>query len=248
MDYAKTERRLLKGIKKFFAESGKTKAVVGLSGGIDSAVVLALLARALGSKNVCAMMMPNTSITKEQNMIDAENLVRRLGTEHHMLEIDGFLRAFIELPWHQNGVAKANLNARVRAVILYNYANSNGALVAGTGNKSEFYMGYFTKYGDAAADFFPIGALLKKDVRGLARRLGIPDEFLEKAPTAELWEGQEDEKEMGIAYEVLDELLPVILKEKKGKISAAHKKTAGKILALMKATEHKREQAPILPV
>src|SRR3989344_1255844 len=156
MNAARIEKKLVAGIKSFFKKSGKTKAVLGLSGGIDSAVVLALLVRALGKDNVTAILMPNTAITKQQNIIDAENLATELGVSHFVIEIDDFLRTFAELPWAQNETAKANLNARVRALILYNFSNSNNALVAGTGNKSELYMGYFTKYGDAAADFFQI--------------------------------------------------------------------------------------------
>lgn len=237
------EKRLLKGIKDFFKSAGKTKAVVGLSGGIDSAVVLVLLCRALGQQNVTALLLPNTLITKEQNIIDAENLAEKLGVKHFVVEIDDFVGIFSGLPWAQSGIAKANLNARVRAVVLYNYANSNDCIVVGTGNKSEFYMGYFTKYGDGAADFFPIGGLLKKQVRELARHFGLPKEFLEKVPSAELWHGQEDEKEMGITYEVLDELLPLILKKKK--VPKGKEAVAKKIAETIKATEHKRQPAKI---
>ena len=248
MNPAVLEKKLVFGIRKFFKGAKRSKAVLGLSGGIDSAVVLSLLVKALGKENVAALLMPNTAITKRQNVVDAENLATELGARHFVIEIDDFLRGFAGLPWEQNDIAKANLNARVRAIILYDYANSSNALVAGTGNKSEFYMGYFTKYGDAAADFFPIGGLYKKDVRALARHMGLPKEFLKKAPSAELWEGQEDEKEMQITYEVLDELLPLMLKEKKGEIPDGHKKTAERISAAIKATAHKRNPPPTIKV
>lgn len=244
MEAARTEKKLVAAIKKFFSQQGKTKAVLGLSGGIDSAVVLALLVKALEKENVTALILPNTRITKEQNVLDAESLAESLGVERYVMEIDGILGAFSGLPWQQGEIARANLNARVRASILYNYANSNDCLVAGTGNKSEFCMGYFTKHGDAAADFFPIGALFKKDVRALAKHMGLPATFLEKSPSAELWPGQEDEKEIGITYDDLDELLPLILKKKK--IPKGKEAIAEKIAAVMKATEHKRQQAPVL--
>lgn len=237
-------KNLTKEIKKFFAEQGKQRAVLGLSGGIDSAVVLSLLVKALGPENVTALLMPNTALTKPRNMEDARLLADKLRVKHHVIEIDQFIHAFDGVPWGQAALAKANLNARIRAVLLYNYANSNNALVAGTGNKSEFYMGYFTKYGDAAADFFPIGALLKKEVRAIAQHMGLPRQFLEKAPSAELWPGQEDEKEMDIMYEVLDELLPLILEKKK--VPRGKEGLAKKISQAIKATEHKRRQAPIL--
>ncbi len=242
------EKKLISGIKKFFKSAKRSSAVVGLSGGIDSAVVLALLIKSLGKENVTAILMPNTQITKQQNVIDAQNLAERFGVRHFVVEIDSLLHGFLELPWEQNVIARANLNARLRAVILYNYANSTGCLVAGTGNKSELYMGYFTKYGDAAADFFPIADLYKKDVRLLAQHIGLPGEFLEKAPSAELWVGQEDEHELDMAYEVLDLLLPIILKEKKGKIPTELRKAAQKIIEMIKATEHKRKVPPIIKI
>ncbi len=246
METAALAKKLVKGIKGFFAEQGKSKAVLGLSGGIDSALVLKLLCESLGAGNVTALLMPNTKLTKSASVEDARSLAESLGVAHFVVPIDGILERFEALPWVQSDVAKANLNARARALVLYNYANTHDCIVVGTGNKSEFYMGYFTKYGDGAADFFPIGGLLKKQVRQLARHFGLPKEFLEKAPSAELWEGQEDEKEMGIAYEVLDELLPLVLKKKK--VPKGKEAIAKKIFAKIKATEHKRAAAKILEI
>lgn len=244
MDAKTIQKKLVSGLKKFFAGQGKEKAVLGLSGGIDSALVLRLLCEALGPENVTALLMPNTKLTKKSGMEDAEKLAESLGVKYFAVPIDGVLERFEALPWQQTGVAKANLNARARALVLYNYANTNDCLVAGTGNKSEFYMGYFTKYGDGAADVFPIGGLLKKDVRALAMHLGLPREFLEKAPSAELWAGQEDELEMGLTYNMLDGLLPLILEKKK--IPKGMEAVAKKISAAIKATEHKRKPAKIL--
>src|SRR3989344_1851947 len=239
-----TSQKLIAAIKKFFSSQKKERAVVGLSGGIDSALVLALLVKALGEQNVTALIMPNTQITKEQNVIDAQNLANKLNVAHFSIEIDNLLHAFSTLPWEQTPIARANLNARVRALILYNFANSTNCLVAGTGNKSEFYMGYFTKYGDGAADFFPIGSLLKKEVRQLALELDLPQEFLQKVPSAELWSDQADEKEMDISYNELDELLPLILEGKK--IPKSKQELAKKIKKAIASTEHKRTPAPIL--
>lgn len=243
---ARLESKLVKGIREYFAEQGKTKSVIGLSGGIDSAVTFALLCKALGHENVTALIMPNTGITKKANVADAENLSWQFKAKYYIVPIDEFYHSFSKLPWQQTSIAKANLNARIRAVILYNYANSNNALVAGTGNKSEFWMGYFTKYGDAAADFFPIANLLKKQVRALAVHQGLPHVFLEKTPSAELWVGQEDEKEMGITYDELDELLPLILKREK--TPKEKKSVAGKIRSQIRATEHKRKPPKIMEI
>ena len=247
METAEMNSRLVKAIKNFFAERGKSKAVLGLSGGIDSALTLSLLVEALGKGNVAAVLMPNTAITQKRSTDDAENFARRLGVKYFIAPIDSVLEAFRKnVPWKQSPVAGANLNARARALALYSYANSFGALVAGTGNKSEFYLGYFTKYGDAAADFFPIGGLLKKEVLELAKFRGLPREFLEKTPSAELWVGQEDEKELGLSYAEIDVLLPLILEGRADKIPAAGKAAAEKIISRMKATEHKRKAPEII--
>lgn len=246
VETAALEKKLVKGIKGFFAEQGKSKAVLGLSGGIDSALVLKLLCESLGVGKVTALLMPNTALTKPSSVQDARALAESLGVAHFVVPIDGILERFEALPWSQSDVAKANLNARARALVLYNYANTHDCIVVGTGNKSEFYLGYFTKYGDGAADFFPIGGILKKEVRALARHFGLPKGFLEKAPSAELWEGQEDELEMGLTYEVLDELLPLILEKKK--IPKGKEAAAKKISEKIKATEHKRAPAKILEV
>ncbi|MAG18264.1 MAG: NAD(+) synthetase [Candidatus Diapherotrites archaeon] len=236
--------KLISKIKNYFEERSIKKAVLGLSGGIDSAVVLALLVNTLGKENVTAILMPNSKITKDSSTKDAENLAKKLGVEYFIVSIDSVLEVFEILPWKQNNTAKANLNARARAVVLYNYANSNNCIVAGTGNKSEFYLGYFTKYGDAAADFFPIGALLKKEVRLVAEQLNIGPEFLDKIPSAELWENQEDEKELGLSYSVIDELLPLILKNKE--IPKGKEDAAAKLKKIIESTSHKREQPVII--
>jgi len=241
MNIEETEKKLVEQIKYYFEKQNKSKVVLGLSGGIDSAVTLGLLINALGKENVKALLMPNSKITKDSSTIDAENFAKELAVEYFVIPIDSLINSFETLPWMQSKVAKGNLNARIRALILYNYANTFDTLVSGTGNKTEFYLGYFTKYGDAAADFFPIAGLLKKEVRELARLLDLPKEFLDKTPSAELWESQEDEKELGLKYELIDELLPLILEEKE--IPPGKEETAEKIRGLINNSKHKREQA-----
>lgn len=241
MNIGETEKKLVEQIKKYFEIQNKSKVVLGLSGGIDSAVTIYLLVKALGKNNVIALLMPNSKITKDSSTIDAENLAKELGVKYFVVAIDSIINSFEKLPWEQSNIAKANLNARIRALILYNYANSFDALVSGTGNKTEFYLGYFTKHGDAAADFSPIVGLLKKEVIELAKLLSLPKEFLEKPPSAELWENQEDEKELGLKYELIDELLPLILEEKT--IPPGKEEAAKKIRELINKSKHKRELA-----
>jgi len=231
--------------RNFFKNRRKTKAVLGLSGGIDSALTLSFLVEALGKEHVTAILMPNEKITKQSNVFDAENFAKSLKINYFIVPIRDFVESFSKLPWKQSNVAEANLNARIRALILYSFANSFTALVAGTGNKSEFYLGYFTKHGDAAADFFLIGDLLKKQVREVAKFRGLPKEFLEKAPSAELWVDQEDEKELGFTYEVVDHVLPLILENREAEIPSDLKLNADRIKSIIEFTEHKREKPEI---
>ncbi len=232
------KEKLIDEIKSFFQKQGKTKAVIGLSGGIDSAVVLALLCEALSPGRVTAILMPNTKTTKKTSTSDAENLAKKLKCNYFIVPIDKIINSFSELPWEQKPIAKANICARIRANILYNYANSFDSLVVGTGNKTEYYLGYFTKHGDGAADFSPIINLLKTEVRELAKELELSSCFLEKAPSAELWENQEDEKELGLTYETIDSLLPLILEGKK--TPTTQKDAVEKIKILISKSEHKR--------
>ena len=233
------KEKIIAEIKSFFQKQGKEQAVIGLSGGIDSAVVLALLCEALSPQRVTAILMPNTKTTKKTSTSDAENLAKKLNCNYFLMPIDNIINSFSELPWEQKSISKANTCARIRANLLYNYANSFDSLVVGTGNKTEYYLGYFTKFGDGAADFFPIINLLKTEVRELAKELGLPSCFLEKAPSAELWENQEDEKELGLTYETIDSLLPLILEGKE--TPASQKDAVEKIKELIKKSEHKRK-------
>lgn len=243
---------LVKEIRLFFSNAKKKKAVLGLSGGIDSALCAALLVKALGKKNVCALLLPFEGISSEQNLADAKNLAKKLGITPFAVKINEFAEPYSGLPWKQSKAVKANLLARIRAAILYNFANSTDSLVCGTGNKSEILLGYFTKYGDAAADFFPIGGLYKSQVRELAAQIGLPKEFLGKAPTAELWVGQTDEGEIGVKYAEIDQILRQAVEGGKTKRQIIAfgfpKKAVERVFFLMAASKHKRAPAPMLKI
>ena len=211
--------RLISGIKGYFQEASREKAVLGLSGGIDSALVASLLAEALGKENVTALIMPLEGISNHENTRDAEEFAKQLGIKVIRLPINAFKSPLDKLPWVQAKVASANANARIRALLLYNYANSNNCLVVGTGNKTEMLLGYFTKFGDGAEDFFVIGDLYKKEVRELSRKRGIPAKFVEKAPSADLWQGQTDEGELGLTYAEMDKILVAIENGSEAKLS-----------------------------
>ncbi len=181
--------------------------VLGLSGGLDSAVVAAMSARALGPERVLCIMMPDVACPP-QEMEDAHELAHHLGVEHMTVDLEPVLASFRQkLGGDVEDHAFANIKARARMTILYYHGQVRGYLVMGTGNKSELLMGYFTKYGDGGVDYQPLGDLYKTQVLSLGADIDLPDKFIEKAPSANLLPGQTDEDEMGITYEDLDRIL-----------------------------------------
>lgn len=202
-----TYTKILSQIAKYFEESGFHKAVLGVSGGVDSALTLKLLVDALGPEHVTGLIMPEHGVTRDENTAHAKALCTFLEAENYILPINKYLQDLLHLPWKPSGLAQMNTKARIRSVICYNYANTQHALVVGTSNKSELMLGYGTKFGDLACDLMPIGDLYKTEVFELAEHIGIPMEIIEKAPTAELARGQTDEAELGAPYETLDRIL-----------------------------------------
>jgi len=196
-------------IAEQFSAAGADRAVIGLSGGIDSTLTSHLLVEALGADRVHGLVMPS-EVNRDENMSDAERVARDLlGIEYDIVEInpivDVFLDAFPEAA--DDRMAAGNLRVRVRAVLNYLVANHEDGLVVGTGNRSEALVGYFTKYGDGAVDCHPIANLYKGQVRQLARHVGVPDDLAAKTASAEMWVGQTDEAELGVDYETLDSVL-----------------------------------------
>ena len=200
-DYA--YETILKFIDDF---AGERNVVVGVSGGLDSSVVLKLCVEALGSDRVLAVHMPD-KITPMGDTKDVKALTKELNVELRMIPIDNMVENFEKKLRVKKKNTIANLKARTRMMILYAIANEEKRLVAGTSNKSEILVGYFTKYGDGASDFAPIGDLYKTQVRFLAEKIGIPRRIIDKKPSANLLPKQYDEDEMGITYNLLDRIL-----------------------------------------
>jgi len=216
--------------------SGADGVVLGISGGIDSAVVAALATASLGSERVSAFFLPSAS-TPPADEEDVRELCDKLGLELQVIPIDGIIEAyrrmdgFVDEP-HLTG----NLMARTRMAILYYQANLRNCLVIGTSNKTEYLIGYCTKWGDNAADLQPILHLFKKEVYLLGEELGIPDAIMQKKPSAGLWQGQSDEKEIGISYAELDSAL-AFLEENTWK---SENEIQEQVLSLVKKSAHKR--------
>jgi NAD+ synthase len=188
--------------------AGADGAVLGLSGGIDSTLTAYLGVDALGAENLRGLVLPGT-VSSEQNMSDAERVARDLDIPYDVIEINPIIERFVAaLPEVKDDhVAVGNTRARTRAVLNYLLANHENRIVLGTGNRAEAAVGYYTKYGDGAVDCHPIGNLYKQQVRQLARHMGVSEDLAEKTPTAELWEDQTDESELGIDYDTLDAIL-----------------------------------------
>ena len=240
--------KLGEGLKGYFEENGFRNAVMGLSGGLDSAVTLKLCVDTLGPAYVNALIMPERGLTSSVNIDHAVGLAQFLGVDFHKIPINNFLLGYAEVPWKQNEIAYTNTKARVRANLLYNYANTHRCLVVGTSNKSELMLGYGTKHGDLAADILPLGSLYKSDVRDLAEFLQLPAEIIEKPPSAELFEGQTDEEDLGGTYEEIDNILQQAdLGEEELVGKGMNASLVRSLFKRMKANKHKLELPYIIP-
>jgi len=200
-------KQIISFLEGLFAAQHKNTAVIAVSGGIDSALSLALLTKALGVQKVIPVLLPHGG----QSMADAETLITHLGIPESQVvrtNIKPMVDSVIEnLSVPMETVRRGNIQARMRMMVMYDLAKSHQGLVCGTENKSEHYLGYFTRYGDAASDIEPICHLYKTQVRQLVAYLHLPDVLLTKAPSAGLWAGQTDESEMGFSYDQADQVL-----------------------------------------
>jgi len=206
IDAAGVERILLAFLREETASAGMKRAVLGLSGGIDSAVVCVLAARALGAGNVMAVMMP-TSISDPRSRTDAELVIRQTGVNERLFDATEMAEAYLRHAPGADQVRRGNVYARCRMIVLYDLSAEVGGLVLGTSNKTELLLGYGTLFGDLASAINPIGDLYKTQVRALAEHLDVPESIRSKPPSADLWQGQEDETELGATYADLDALL-----------------------------------------
>lgn len=207
-------RQILTGfIRDQITKAGMTKCVMGLSGGIDSALSAYLSAEALGAENVLAVRMPYET-SSENSLIHAEEVIEDLGLASITVPITPMAQPLIEKWDDMTPVRAGNIMARTRMIVLYDQSVSWGGLVMGTSNKTEFMLGYSTIYGDSGVALQPIADLYKCQVRQLSRAMGVPSVIVDKPPSADLWEGQTDEQELGFTYDQADTVLYLLIDER----------------------------------
>jgi len=255
IDLEEAIRVTTKFIKNTVEDSGASGVVIGLSGGVDSSLAAALCVRALGAEKVLGVLMP-TDFTPKEDVEDAFELAKILGMRTEFVNVQDVVKAFskslgiikdrVELR-----AATANILARIRMVILYYYANVNGYLVVGTGDRSEALIGYFTKYGDGAADFFPIRHFYKTQVRELARYVGVPEKIACKPSSPQLYPGHRVTDEIPIDYDQLDLVLAGLFDRKMTPTEVSEAtgiplETVTEVLNRYSKSGHKRVNPPVI--
>lgn len=236
-------RTIVTWLREYASQASASGYVVGLSGGIDSACTAVLCQRAVG-EHVLAAIMPCDGPAEDAEL--ASMLADAFEIQTVVVDLVPAQQALLaSLPPDLSEMTIANLKPRLRMATLYALGQTHGYLVAGTGNKSEIAVGYFTKYGDGGVDVEPLGDLYKSQVRDLARSLGVPQPIIDRPPSAGLWAGQTDEGEMGITYDDLDRTLLAL---EQGQAEKADPALLAKVRAMMATSRHKRSMPPICPI
>jgi NAD+ synthase len=248
-DYKRISKEIEKFISDYVSKSSAKGLVIGLSGGLDSSVVLKLSVNALGTSKVLGLVMPSDT-TPNDDTTHAIDLAKELRIKYRVIDIYPIIRKFEEILPEDKG-ARGNLMARIRMSLLYYYAGVNGYLVAGTSDKSEIQIGYFSKFGDGAADIMPIAGLYKTQVRSLAEYLGIPVVIVQKKSSPRLWDKHLAEEEIGLDYEMIDQILHLLVDKKMQLKDATRKlgiptKHVSKVKKMIEKSSHKRSPAAIV--
>ena len=245
METEQVQKNIQQFLENKVNEADADGLVLGLSGGIDSATCLKLAVNALGKERVTALIMPGEP-SRETNTDDARELAEGLGVETIEIDIGDTVDSFQQdLPLQTGKEGLGNIRARTRMVYTYAVANEKNLLVLGTGNRTEYLLGYFTKYGDGATDIAPLLDLYKTEVKKLAEHIDLDRKFIEKKPTAGLWEGQTDEDEIGTDYETMEGVLKLLVDEERPveeivEDSGVDRETVENLEAMYRSSEHKR--------
>jgi len=248
--------RITVAIRHYFDKTQANKAIIGISGGIDSSVTFALLVKALGKDHVKAVILPHSGLTPDEDIKDAENLAREFDVELIKIDISDIANKMREELNKGNEIeldklTYGNIIARTRMIILYALSNYMNGLVVGSGDKSELLLGYYTKYGDGGVDILPIGDLYKTQVRVIGKSLNLPETIVNKPSSPRLWPGQKAEDELGADYETIDAILYALIELRRTideimNIRGVNKELIKNILKRVFNTEHKR-RFPFIP-
>lgn len=236
------QKEIVKFLKETFVKTGKTKAVIGLSGGIDSATSYFLLRKVLPIKNIIAVHMPYTDGEPTEVEQGVLRMCRQSGLptrNFFSIPIKATVDQLVKGLGADDKARKGNIMARIRMIILFDLAKKFDALVCGTENKSEHHLGYFTRFGDEASDIEPIRHLYKSQIRELAKELRVPKEVLDAVPTAGLWDGQTDEGQFGFTYKEADQVLKAFFEGETIESLQTKFPNAKRVLKLMKVNEFK---------
>jgi NAD+ synthase len=212
MDYNNIKAQMLNFLKEEVAKSGLKNVTVGISGGLDSAVV-AVLCKEVFPNNMSGVLMPSQFSSKE-SIFDAIELCEKFDIKYETISITPMVEGYFQNKKDASSLRIGNFSARMRMATLYDVSARDSSLVVGTSNKSEILLGYGTIFGDIACAINPIGEMYKSDEFEFAKFLGIPDSILEKKPSADLWEGQSDEEEIGYSYKIMDDMLKKLIDDK----------------------------------
>ncbi len=249
IDTKVAELVLVKFLENEIGKTGFQKAVLGLSGGIDSALSCYLVAKALGPENVLALRLPHQASSAE-SLAHADLVIEALGIRSETVEITGMVEALADASPAMNAHRKGNVMARARMTVIFDRSQRESALVIGTSNKTELMLGYGTIYGDLASAVNPIGDLYKTQVRQLSRALRVPDVIIDKAPSADLIPGQTDEDDFGFSYKTVDQLLYLMLDERYSEDEAVaagfERPFVQRVLKMVQRSQYKRTM-PIIP-
>jgi len=255
LDFERTANEIVEFIRKIVKDANAEGVVAGLSGGVDSSLVATLCVRALGEKRVLGVIMP-MAFTPVEDIDDAKELAEWLGIRTEFVNVQEISEAFSrQLGIDQNDLRQripmANIRARVRMVVLYYYANLYNYLVAGTGDRSERLIGYFTKYGDGGVDFSPIGHLYKTQIRELSKHLGIPDKIAYKPSSPQLYPRHKVTDEIPLGYEELDPVLVGLFDRKLpprevSRLTGVPVTVVKEVLRRYERSEHKRTYPPMV--